>query len=189
MRRQDERLLQSDEAFMTAFGKLEGLTGRIALIFHLIEAPFEPYLTADLMRRAAAFAKAYIVPALRAALCDIGGSSSLERWVHDWIIQHADKQTVTMSDIKRAGRRQLDHIHPNQHEARVMVAMIPLEDAGYILRLDDLTSTHRAQWAINPALVDQHADYRRQVIEAKQRQLDEIYQLSSKEKPKAYGNK
>lgn len=189
MRRQDERLLQSDEAFMTAFGKLEGLTGRIALIFHLIEAPFEPYLTADLMRRATMFAKSYIVPALRAALCDIGGSSSLERWVHDWIIQHADKQTVTMSDIKRAGRRQLDHIHPNQHEARVMVAMIPLEDAGYILRLDDLTSTHRAQWAINPALVDQHADYRRQVIEAKQRQLDEIYQLSPKEKPRAYGNK
>lgn len=189
MRRQDERLLQSDESFMTAFGKLEGLTGRIALIFHLIEAPFEPYLNADLMRRAVTFAKAYIVPALRAALCDIGGSSSLERWVHDWIIQHADKQTVTMSDIKRAARRQLDHIHPNQHEARVMVAMIPLEDAGYILRLDDMSTTHRAQWAINPALADQHADYRRQVIEAKQRQLDEIYALSPKEKPKAYGNK
>ena len=70
-----------------------------------------------------------------------------------------------------------------------MVAMIPLEDAGYVIRIDDLSGTHRAQWAINPALVDQHADYRRQVIEAKQRQLDEIYQLSSKEKPKAYGNK
>lgn len=188
-RKLDERLLQSEEAFMTAFGKLEGLAGRIALVFHLIEAPFEPFLTADLMRRATGFAKSYVVPALRAALCDIGGTSTLERWVHDWIIQHADKQTVTMSDIKRAGRRQLDHIHPNQHEARVMVAMIPLEDAGYVLRIDDLSGTHRAQWAINPALVDQHADYRRQVIEAKQRQLDEIYQLSPKEKPKAYGNR
>ena len=189
LRRQDERLLQSDESFMTAFGKLEGLTGRIALIFHLIEAPFEPNLTADLMRRVVSFAKGYIVPALRAALCDIGGSSTLERWVHDWIIQHADKQTVTMSDIKRAGRRQLDHIHPNQQEARVIVAMIPLEDAGYVIRIDDLSGTHRAQWAINPALVDQHAEYRREVIEARQRQLDEIYTLSSKEKPKAYGNR
>jgi hypothetical protein len=180
-RRNDERLLQSDEAFMTAFGKLEGLTGRIALIFHLIEAPFEPNLTGDLMRRAIRFAQSYIVPALRTALCDIGGSSTFERWVHDWIIQHADKQTVTMSDIKRAARRQLESVHPNQQESRVMVAMIPLEDAGYCIRLDDLSGTHRAQWAINPALVDQHAGYRQQVIEAKQRRLDEIYKDNPKD--------
>ena len=188
-RRNDEKLLQSDEAFMTAFGKLEGLTGRIALVFHLLEAPFEPYVSGDLMGRVIAFVKSYVVPALRTALCDIGGSSSFERWAHDWIIQHADKQTVTMSDIKRAARRQLDAIHPNQHESRVMVAMIPLEDAGYVIRIDDMSGTHRAQWAINPVLVNQHADYRQQVIEARQRQMDEIYQLSSKEKPKVYGNR
>lgn len=180
-RRNDERLLQSDEAYMTAFGKLEGLTGRIALVFHLIEAPFDPYLTGDLMRRAIRFAQSYIVPALRTALCDIGGSSTFERWVHDWIIQHADKQMVSCSDIKRAARRQLEGTHPAQHDTRVVVAMIPLEDAGYVIRLDDQLSAHKAQWAINPALVNQHAKYRQQVIEAKQRRLDEIYKDNPKD--------
>lgn len=188
LKRQDELLLQSDDSFMQAFGKIEGLTGRIAFIFHLIEAPFEPYLSGDLMRRAITFAKSYLIGAFRSALCDLGGTSTLERWVHDWIIQHSDKQIVTMSDIKRAAKRQLEAIAPSQHESRVMVAMIPLEDAGYVLRLDDMSTPHRAQWAINPILANQHAEYRQQVIEARQRQLDEIYRLSPKEKPKAYGN-
>ncbi len=187
-RRNDERLLQSDEAFMTAFGKLEGLTGRLALVFHLIESPFSVTVSGDLMRRAIRFVQSYVIPALRSALCDIGGTSTFERWVHDWIIQHADKQTVSGSDIKRAARRQLDSIHPNQHDNRVMVAMIPLEDAGYVLRIDDMSNSHRAQWAINPILANQHAEYRQQVIDARQRQLDEIYHLSSKDKPRAYGS-
>lgn len=187
-KRMDERLLQSDDSFMQAFGKLEGLTGRIAFIFHLIESPFSVTVSGDLMRRAIAFAKSYLIGAFRSALCDLGGTSTLERWVHDWIIQHSDKQMVTMSDIKRAAKRQLESIAPSHHESRVMVAMIPLEDAGYVLRIDDMSNPHRAQWAINPILANQHAEYRQQVIDARQRQLDEIYQLSSKDKPRAYGS-
>jgi hypothetical protein len=188
-KRQDERLLQSDESFMTAFGKLEGLTGRVALVFHMLTSPFDLQVSADTMQRAITLAKAYIVPALRAALCDIGATSSLERWVHDWIIQHADKQTITLSDIKRAARRQLEHIHTNQHDARMMLALIPLEDADYIVRIDDMSTTHRVQWAINPALITQHETYRRQVIDARQRQIDEIYKLSPNEPRKVYGNR
>lgn len=190
LKRKDEQLLQSDDSFMQAFGKIEGLTGRIAFIFHLIEAPFEPYLSGDLMRRAITFAKGYLIGAFRSALCDLGGTSTLERWVHDWIIQHSDKQFVTMSDIKRAAKRQLESIAPSYHESRVMVAMIPLEDAGYVLRIDDMSNQHRAQWAINPILANQHAEYRQQVIEARQRQLDEIYANNPKDTVhRAYGSK
>jgi hypothetical protein len=44
-----------------------------------------------------------------------------------------------------------------------------------------------AQWAINPKLMTLFRDHRARVIEAKQRQLDEIYRLSTKEKPKVHG--
>jgi hypothetical protein len=47
---------------------------------------------------------------------------------------------------------------------------------------------HQAQWAIDPRLVTMFADYRREVIRAKQRQKDFIYKLSTKEKPRVYGS-
>jgi hypothetical protein len=46
---------------------------------------------------------------------------------------------------------------------------------------------HHAQWGINPALAVEFKDHRKAVIDAKQRQLDEIYRLSKKEKPRVYG--
>jgi hypothetical protein len=46
---------------------------------------------------------------------------------------------------------------------------------------------HHAQWAINPALAVQFKEHRKAVIEAKQRQLNDIYRLSTKEKPRTHG--
>jgi hypothetical protein len=58
------------------------------------------------------------------------------------------------------------------------------------MRMDDGSkeNQHHAQWAINPALAVQFKDHRAEVIRAKQRQLDEIYRLSRKEKPKVHGH-
>jgi hypothetical protein len=71
----------------------------------------------------------------------------------------------------------------------VLNAMQVLEVAGWVIRMDDGTkeNQHYAQWAINPNLAQQFGDYRKKVIQAKQRQLDEIYKLSTKEKPRVYG--
>ena len=188
-KRKDERLLQSDDTFMTAFGKIEGLTGRLALMFHLMESPFSPTVSSELIARAITLAKNYFIPAFRYALSDLGGINTFELWLKEYIIHHADEATITLSEIKRSARRQLDKMNAFQADQAVINAMITLEDARWTIRIDDRTQEHRhmAQWAINPKLVTLFSDHRARVIEAKQRQLDEIYRLSTKEKPKVHG--
>ena len=190
-KRRDERLLQSDDVFMTAFGKVEGLTGRIALMFHLLESPFSPTVSADLMARAIILTKTYFIPVFRYALSDLGGVSTFELWLKEYIIQYANEDTISLSEIKRSARRQLDKSTPHQADQAVINAIAPLEDARWVIRIDDRTQEHKhiAQWAINPGLITYFSDYRAKVIAAKQRQLDEIYKLSTKEKPKVHGNK
>lgn len=188
-KRKDERLLQSDDTFMTAFGKVEGLTGRLALMFHLMESPFSPTVSAELTARAITLAKTYFIPAFRYALSDLGGINTFELWLKEYIIHHADEATITLSEIKRSARRQLEKLNAFQADQAVINAMITLEEVRWAIRIDDRTQEHRhiAQWAINPKLVTLFKDHRAKVIEAKQRQLDEIYRLSTRERPRVHG--
>ena len=187
--KQDERLLHSGDVFMTAFGKLEGTTGRLILLFHVIENPFNLMVDADVVHRVIRFVKGYLIPAYRYAFGEVGGTNSFDVWVTDYIIQHCDMPTITLSEIKRGGRRQFDGISPWQQDQWVLGAMQVLESVGWVVRMDDGSreNQHHAQWAINPALTTQFADHRKKVIAAKQRQLDDIYKLSTKEKPRVYG--
>ena len=188
-KRHDERLLQSDDTFMTAFGKIEGLAGRIMLMFHLIEAPFSMTVSADLAKRVIQLVKDYVVPAYRYALSELSGSSNFDTWLRDYIIQHADEASLTMAEIKRSARRQLEKSNVWQQDQMIYGAMYPLEQGRWVMRMDDGSkeNQHHAQWAINPALAVQFKDHRKAVIDAKQRQLNEIYKLSTKEKPRVHG--
>ncbi|MGI9142773.1 MAG: DUF3987 domain-containing protein [Fluviibacter sp.] len=188
-KRHDERLLQSDDTFMTAFGKIEGLTGRIMLMFHLIESPFSPTVSADLAKRVIHMVQTYVVPAYRYALSELSGASNFDTWLRDYIIQHADEPTITLAEIKRSARRQIEKVNVWQQDQMIYGAMYPLEQGRWVMRMDDGSreNQHHAQWAINPALAVQFKDHRKAVIDAKQRQLDEIYRLSKKEKPRVYG--
>lgn len=190
-KRRDERLLQSDDTFMTAFGKVEGLAGRLMLVFHLIEAPFSIEVSADIAQRVIDIVKGYVIPAFRYALTELTDSNNFDVWVRDHIIHHCDVQMITLSEIKRSARRQLEKTNVWQQDQMVYGAMHILEQARWVMRMDDGTkeNQHHAQWAINPALAEQFKDHRVAVIKAKQRQMDEIYKLSTKEKPrvKDYG--
>jgi hypothetical protein len=188
-KRNDERLLQSDDTFMTAFGKIEGLTGRFMLMFHLIESPFSPTVSADVAKRVIEMVQSYVVPAYRYALSELSGASNFDTWLRDHIIQHADSTTITMAEIKRSARRQIEKVNVWQQDQMIYGAMYPLEQGRWVMRMDDGTreNQHHAQWAINPALAVQFKDHRKAVIDAKQRQLDEIYRLSKKEKPRVHG--
>ena len=174
---------------MTAFGKIEGLAGRLMLVFHLMESPFTMSLSADLVARCIRIAKEYLIPAFRYALSDLGGMSNFDTWMQEYVIHHADKETLTLSEIKRSGRRQLGKTNGFQADQMVVNALYALEKSRWVLRLDDGSKEHQhiATWAINPALKTQFSDYRTEVINAKQRRLDEIYKLSTKEKPKVKG--
>ncbi len=188
-KRNDERLLQSDDTFMTAFGKVEGLTGRLMLMFHLIESPFSLTVSADIAQRVIEMVKSYVIPAYRYALSELSGASNFDTWLRDYIIQHADESTITMAEIKRSARRQIEKVNVWQQDQMIYGAMYPLEQGRWVMRMDDGSkeNQHHAQWAINPALAVEFKDHRKSVIDAKQRQLDEIYRLSKKEKPRVYG--
>ena len=188
-KRNDERLLQSDDTFMTAFGKLEGLTGRLMLMFHLMESPFSLEVSADVAQRVILMVQTYIVPAYRYALAEMSGASNFDTWLRDYIIQHADESTITLAEIKRSARRQIEKVNVWQQDQMIYGAMYPLEQGHWVMRMDDGTreNQHHAQWAINPALATEFKEHRAEVIRAKQRQLDEIYRLSKKEKPRVHG--
>ena len=186
--KQDEVLLRSGNTFLTAFGKLEGTVGRLALLWHIMENPFSPTVNADVIERVVGFVKGYVIPAYRYAYGEMG--TTFEEWVVEYVIQYADKSVLTLSDIKRSARRQLEGKNNWLQDQWVLGAMQVLEEAQYVIRMDDGSREHmhQAQWAIDPRLMTMFADYRREVIRAKQRQKDFIYKLSTKEKPRVYGS-
>jgi len=189
--KRDEKLIGSSDLFMTAFGKIEGTVGRIALLFHLIESPFSPQVSRKTMENVVMFAKSYIIPSFRYALGEVIGTETFDTWLSNYLIQHSDKELITLSDIKRAARRQVQFKGKPQWIQYEMIygAMSHLENVQWVARIDDGEDEykHRAQWYINPALKDLFKDYRAEVIAAKQRQLDHIYRLSTKEKPRVHG--
>ena len=187
--KQDERLLMSSDTFMTAFGKLEGTAGRLVLLFHVLESPFSPQVSAEIVERVVTLIKSYIIPAYRYALGEVGGVSTFDQWVADHVIHYCDKGMISMSEIKRSGRRQIEGKSSWIVDQMVLGAMYTLEQAGWVLRLDDGSreNQHIAEWAINPSLKERFAGHRKAVIEAKQRQRENIYKLSPNPPKPIYG--
>jgi hypothetical protein len=176
----DERLLRSSETFQTALGKIEGLCGRVALVWHAIESPYSIEVSGALMERVVRFIKGYVIPAQRYVFDgELADSQSLGQWMVDYVVQYADEQVITLSQIRRSARRPLEKVKlsPMMEIQAVLLAMQPLEDARWVARMDDGSSEFKgiAQWAVNPSLAKTFKDHRIQVLEAKQRMMDEMY--------------
>lgn len=172
-----ERVLDSADVFMTAFGKLEGLTGRMALIFHVIENPFSPEVSYTTMKRAVHFTRSYLIPAYRYTFGEIGGivDKSLDSWMVDKIIQISeDTKTITMQELRRAARRRISDKPQWQQEMMVMDAMEPLESANWVARTENEPLKHHVRWAINPSLGQMYQDHRNTVKQAKDKLMREV---------------
>lgn len=171
-KKQDERLLLSNDVFMTAFGKLEGTTGRLILIWHIMENPYQSRVSADTVRTVVQFVRQYVVPSLRYAF---GELDTFSLWLADYVIQCCDKGTVTLSDLKRAARQQLRDTPSNLHNRMIISAMYEIEQAGWAIRIDDGSREylHFAEWALNAELKTTFTDYRRRVVQAKARKMQE----------------
>lgn len=181
----DERLLRPGDIFMTAFGKMEGLVGRIALLWHMMTEPMSIEVSEDTMRRAIAVIREYVIPSMRYVYeGEVGG---FDQWCADYVIQYADQVTLSLSQIRRSARRQVEGLSHWAQVDKVIGSMLTLEQAKWVARIDDGSKADSAQWMVNPAIAEQFKDHRRRVIEAKQRQMDEIYKLSNKGKPKVHG--
>lgn len=180
--KQDERVLKSSDAFMTAFGKLEGTAGRLILVMHLIESPFAMMVQPATVARVVDLIRGYIVPAFRYALGEIGGAvdDSFDRWITDHIIHISpDKQIVNLRDLKRSARRPLEGKSEWQKQQAISESMDMLESARWVVRLEDEPNKQHIVWAINPTIGTMFTDYRQRVIKAKQRHADYIYRIAA----------
>ncbi len=161
----DERVMQSSSAFMTAFGKLEGTCGRLALVLHLIENPFSPTVSKATLERAVNIVKTYVVSSLRYALEGLGNGSPLLRFFSDWVACSVNRTTVTLGTLRSASRRFFEKEGGSMYQidSRIIHALSVLEDAGWLQRMDDGSDEHRhyAEWAINPRLMLQFDAYRK----------------------------
>jgi hypothetical protein len=167
---------------MTAFGKLEGLAGRLILMFHIIESPFAPQVQAEIVHRVVSLVRGYVIPAYRYALGEVGGTieHDFDQWMVDHIIQiSSDVQTVTLRDLKKSARRPLEGKTDWQKEQSVMDAMLTLENAGWAIQVENELNKKRVIWAINPSLSTMYKDYRANVLKAKQRHSDYIYRYAT----------
>lgn len=187
--RRDEELLGADDVFMGAFGKTEGLVGRLMLVWHVVESPFSPTISEHLAHRVIRFAKEYTIPSLRHAFSELVGYVGFDRWMQDYVLQYADQPRITMRQILQSARKQLNKVPPNRRPEMVYGAIYHLEQHNWVTRLDDGSKeTHTTvAWGINPRVKEAHAEDRRRVLEAKQRRLDEIYAPSRKGKPVVRG--
>lgn len=186
-----EYLLMASDLFMTSYGKLEGTAGRMMLIFHLLENPFSLEISESIVKRVIEVIKSFVIPSIRYAFDQISNTSTFDNWLIEYMIQHADKPSIEMSEIKRSGHRQMQGMNTWQQDQQIITSMISLEKANWVIRVDDGSKekVHYAKWAINNQLKVKFAEHRQSVIDAKQAQMNEIYILSSKPVPAVYGNK
>jgi hypothetical protein len=174
--KQAERVVGSGPRYMTAFGKLEGLVGRLALVWHVIENPYCLQVSGDVMERAVTFIKHYLVPSLRYTFeHDLGGAETFDMWVADYILYHSDKAEMSLSEIKHGGRKQLGNMNIWQKDQAVLGAMKILEDARWVTRIDDGSKEHQhyAVWVVNPELRDRFKEDRADRIKKRQMLMDE----------------
>jgi hypothetical protein len=173
--------LNADPTYQTAMGKIDGVTLRLCLCFHLMQTPDTPTITADTMRQAVAAMQQFIVPCIRYAFDEIAGlKDDFETWVTEYIIQQATvKETVTLSEIRRSARRQVEDVPPWQTDERIKIVMMDLEKLEFVKLLSDGKSP---LWTINPQLATVYKDYRDAVIAAKLEIVEEIKRTSSPDK-------
>jgi hypothetical protein len=180
--KQDERLLSAGVEYMTAFGKLEGLTGRMCLIWHVIESPFSPTISADLMHRVIDLVRGYIIPAYRWMYGELCEDDNFTNWVIEHIVQNsADLRTVDFRSIRRSARRVFEKmplLTEHQKMQMVLDSMSVLESSGWAIKTEEELHKQRIVWAINPNLPALFKEYREDVIRAKQRHADYIYRYA-----------
>jgi hypothetical protein len=174
--KQDEILLGSPDEFMTAFGKLEGTAGRLALIFHVMEKPFSNVVSLDTMQRVIELVKIFIIPSLRYTLGEVGGVTAFENWLTQYLIQYSDMETLSLMQIKQSAKRVLKDVHPNAATQMVVCAMGSFEEHKWVYRIDDCTREYYgiAEWVVNPELKNVFKQHREDIIRVKRKRIESL---------------
>lgn len=173
----EEDLLQADDTYQGAIGKLTGLCGRLCLVLHVIEAPFLNEVTGDLMQRTVDIVKGYVVPSLRHLYDEISTQQQLDTWMFAYILHQAGlKDTITLRELKHAARRKLTDVSPTMADKQVMDSMVMVEQANWAVMTEADPRRNAYTWTINPQLLVMYKEQRDMVIQIKQARMDDIWE-------------
>lgn len=165
------RYNQDGRIFMGAIGKLEGVVGRLALVFHLIETTGVQSISLDTMQRVINFVKSYIIPSYKYTYSEIGGAKeyAFSIWITNYIVRRSvEPITLTLSELKRAGRRYFGPTVSTDNfkkDAVVRDEMTILESYGWVVSVGDKNK----KWMITDELVKNFKSYRKQLIDNREK--------------------
>lgn len=177
-KKRDERLLQANDTYMTAFGKLEGLVGRLALIWHVIDDPYSIAVSQATMDKVIRMVMEYLIPSLRYTYSVLAGLDADP--FDEWMMKHTlwvcdETEQMTLRGIGRSARKRLPNHSQWQRDAAIIDSMALLEASGWVVRVEENLNKRHVVWSIDPRLKSMFADRRREVVKAKQRRVDEMY--------------
>jgi hypothetical protein len=156
------RLCGHSDYTVSTHSKFPGLTGRIALNFHMATDTPGDVVSADTMRSAITFVRRYVSNSVIYTDEYFLGQKNLSRWVAEKILDAAPDQTITMSQLKRSAERQIDDMPDHVAEARLRYCMDELEARQWVIVTEE--NRKRTQWAINPHLVEAFKAQREEII-------------------------
>lgn len=172
----DLSLINTNDVFLTAFGKLEGTCGRVCFIFHLMENSESSIVKKSTLERAIRFIREYVLPAYKYAFDQHSDERIYSKFLCEYIIQKSDCESLTMSDIKNASSKFLMMLPPYEQNRIILMGMSEAENAKWVIRMDDGSNEYKgqAEWAIDPRLKDMFANYRKAIVIAKQKEIDSL---------------
>ena len=101
--KKQERLTGYDNLFLRAIGKLEGLVGRLCLVFHITETPYTMQIQEATMIKTLAFVKSYVISSYRFCYSENSKSNhSLGMWLLNYCIAKSKRgyKSTTIKDIR-----------------------------------------------------------------------------------------
>jgi hypothetical protein len=172
-----EKLYQDSIPYQTALGKLDGQAARLIQLFHIIEDPHNPLISAATTIAAINVMKRYFVPAINYAFIEVANARSpLAKSIMMTLIQWAgERETVSLAEIRKlkGGTQSADSRRAPWHtDNMIRMHMDELATMKYVHLVTD--HPRYPVWAINPALATIFADERREVIAAKAHQQGKI---------------
>ena len=178
-RKQDEMLVAIDQTFMSAFGKLEGLVGRFALINHIAdhlwrgETPPE-YLSVESLEKAINLVQSFVIPSYRYVFTELTGTMrDVRKIMADLIIHHAGEEgfTLRQSAIKTAAKSLFNKAPSHTHTDMMNELSDYFVDIGWVREAPN--ARNGRSWLINPKLAVMFKERREKIASIKARQDDE----------------
>ena len=169
-----ERTLATSAPYLTALGKLEGTCARIALLFHLINDPYCPFLSAETVRQAVDVMHRFFVPMLSHAFLEVAQERDmLSKAVFETVLQFSSvRPTILLAQLRAATKSAHGKHEGRKVDDLLRIAMHELATMNYVMMHQD--HPRNPEWAINPQLAAMFPNDRNDIIRRKQERVETL---------------